>query len=275
MIEPKCIFLETTIQVYKVFDEEKRGKIFKIIDGKKVLTSTYVEAEFKRTFLYDCIRFYNILRVSDTVKEAINRTHRAMLLPYLKDIRKTSLKEFPVRIAQILNEFAEDQRKDKNRLLRLLRRLIIGRLMDKFDDRVDEKLNKTNCAITKLKPVRKEDSYDLEIKCDKRYKNCKIGNFLTDNKNLLRKVVKGLESLPPKEKKIKSLNNFIDYGKKVLSNTNEAYGKRTCWPLGDIIISLENPIDCCLYTTNEKHFASIYQALKRMNKNNLRIEKDY
>ena len=60
------LFLETTIQIQKDFGtKERRRNIKKELQGKRLLTSTYVMMEYLRTIVADAVYLYVKLKETE------------------------------------------------------------------------------------------------------------------------------------------------------------------------------------------------------------------
>ena len=66
------LFLETTIQIQKDFGtKERRRNIKKALQGKQLLTSTYVMMEYLRTIVADAVYIYVKLKETENIGEAL------------------------------------------------------------------------------------------------------------------------------------------------------------------------------------------------------------
>jgi len=244
---PETIFLETTIQIDKTFQTAaRRLRIAENLQGKTIITSTYVLGEYKTTFLKACVVFYNLLFDADTVAEALQRLSRA--LPRDRDYR---------RCVMLFAFLLEESGTEKDRLLIRLQRLLEGELARKFYQGVDLVINPTDCFLSRISAKKEGNRYLLiNDSCRKNLSQCDICKFWETNRKSLQKVVEGLKTQGDKD-----LQEKAQVGGETLENLSEALGRRNCSTLADIIIALEAPVEAKIYTTNVKHFFPILKIL--------------
>jgi hypothetical protein len=69
-----ALFLDTTTQIDRIWEERVvRENIQKDFNNKKLFCSIYVKKEYKATFLNSAILYYNLLRSSRSIIEALER----------------------------------------------------------------------------------------------------------------------------------------------------------------------------------------------------------
>lgn len=244
----QTLFLDTTIQADKCLShKKKRETIVNSICNKTLMSSTWVLGEFKSTFLDDAVTLHNLLFTSPTISEALLRSEK-----YRDRIHK--------RMIKLFGNLCKDDEFGKNGILDRLDILIEYMLEVMFFEGISQPLvNKTNCYKANAKATRVGDTWSFAIRCRKRdKKQCRIDEFMEYNKENLKLFVESTDILESKDIEIKKYKTTIT---KILSGDSPK--GNNCKSLGDVIIALECPKRCSIFTTNIKHFELICPIFKK------------
>ena len=236
------LFLETTIQIEKIFGRKKE-EIVKFLSDKEALTSNYVLMEFKRTMLKDCIALYSFLKEEKDLADTLMRLSELRVYEH-----RTA-----VRISKILSKLSENNTLDYEKVLNKLEDLIESELLEDFFYRV-KVIDETKCGLAN-EDVHKNETYSLNLRCRREEKKCEIEDFVAKNKDDFRKLLNDLRD----HKEFESPCNVI---KEILEDCGKARGKKNCWKLGDCIISLEAPKNSRIFTTDH-HYKQICNSLEK------------
>jgi hypothetical protein len=245
---PTALFLETTIHGERVFGARHRKEAIRAnVVGKAIGSSTCVLGEFIGTFVKDAAVFRNLLVDSPSTDEAIKR---AQNYPYTS--RQTA------RMMYVLAEMAKDAGYEKDDLLDHLEILIEWGLVDRFFEGLIFLSVATGCTKAQAHFVKNEETqvYRPEgLSCSKSQPpQCSIESFLSGNRELLQRIVAGVNN--------PDLNEMLGVARSLLDSADVPFG-RNCQKLKDVLIALESPSDCQIYTTNLRHFEPICAALEK------------
>jgi len=249
------VFLDTTIQIGRMLgDEDKKKEIDEILSQfNKILTSTYVKMEFRRRLIRDLVYINNVSQDSKNYAEIYKRIEK---LPP-EQIRK--IKGCIAAFYKFFSENAKDKvdgnlgaillEKSRSYFKKTVEAMWYG-----FNKGINEILDETGCYLAKSGPILEGDKYDNRMKtCKRTDKNCKIVEFLIQNKETFEKIYVKLQNilesdLDTEQRKIK------DVLENVLKSPEYLADKKNCWNCGDAIITVESPNDAKIFTTNVKHF---------------------
>lgn len=236
------VFLETTIQADRNFSHRaNREKIRNSLEGKQLISSTYVVGELISNFLKNTTTFQNLLFESQTTSEALSRFGE----------RFYSTRQFS-RVMKIFASVTEDGNMQKEDVLDRLDILIENTMIDRFQDDLVILINDTKCTRAIARPIKEDGLWHIKFECRKKPKpQCFIREFI----NFHTTTFKLIESITDK-----NLELCIEIIKKINSGKELPYGT-SCWKIGDAIICHESPKDALIYTTNKKDFIPICQKV--------------
>jgi len=243
----KLLFLETTIQGERVVGPDfRKEKISINIEGKTLISSVCVLGEFKQTFVHDAILFHKILVDSSNTSEALKR-----LPSFSARMHK--------RAVDIFASITEDGNTDKTDVLDTLERWILWELVHRFHYGLVAVVNYTNCRKARATVVKHGEKYEIDgLSCSKQNPpDCAILDFLKGHRAEFQQILDAIDKLPIKDKDQVSM---VNAGQKVLEGQDTPFGLN-CKALMDIVIALEAPKECAIYTTNKKHFEPVCKAL--------------
>lgn len=248
MMEEK-IFLETTIQVDRNFSEPNvRKNISEKLKDKKLISSTYVLGEIKSNLLQNAITFYNLLQECETTSEAIDR-----LSSVIYSDRQYS------RVLKIFANLAEDNNMNIKDLKKRLDMLIEDLFESRFFNNLEMPLiNDTKCIRADAVPIKTDGLWKLERKCNAKInKLCNIENIHQSEEENIEKI----ENVCLNSKN-KNLNDIANILKEIRNDGKKPLGRR-CWKIGDLVICLESPDRCKIYTTNIKDYKPLCDLLDK------------
>jgi len=241
------LFLETTIQIQKDFGtKEQRRNIKKALQGKQLLTSTYVMMEYLRTIVADAVYIYVKLKETEDIGEAL--IHLSELRQY--EHRRAS------RCYVILGRLVDRCGIDQDVILTRLETFLEWQWYDLFSYGVEEIIDETGCMLTKRDVQSQEQIYRVNLRCRREEKQCQLVEFLNSKRDSLVAIREKLYH-QENSQQVKISELIAE----VLEDITKAQGRNNCWRLGDVIIALEVPDDAVLYTTNVRHFQPICAAL--------------
>ena len=243
------LFLETTAQVARTLGSyREREKHLSVCGGCKLLSSTYVLGEFKKTFLHDAVIFHTILIDSESTSEALGRAQRY-------PGRKTN------RMYTLFARLAEDNNMEREAVLAKLEMLIEWQLENRFRHGLTDVLDKTHCTRAAWTTAKTDGVYGLQMSCAKAAPpECGIVAFWDEHREYLERIVAVLQDydVEDADERDKGVEECIG----VLSG-GQPEG-RTCEALADAIMAIECPEDAQLQTTNAKHFGVLCEAMGRV-----------
>jgi len=248
-------FLDTTIQIdrqlAKLLSKKRLEEILK--QAKKLLTSTYVKMEYKRSLVQDWVYIFNMLGDVENIGEVLLRI-KGLSPKANRKINRTigSLAWFFLDGAK---EISELQGKDLIEKVRHYFRPLIEFSVEDFDNSVDFVLNETDCFNAKHSPMLKREKFDNRTAhCKLSDLRCRIVEFFNQNLNEFKEIYKMLSSLPQLDEEQRRMRNVLE---KALKYPHNMANYKNCWRCADSIIAVECPYDGVLFTTNKKHFEPI------------------
>jgi len=230
------LFLETTIQIQKDFGtKERRRNIKKELQGKQLLTSTYVMMEYIRTIVADAVYLYVKLKETEDIGEA---------LIHLSELRQYEHRR-ATRCYAILGRLIDRCGIDQDVILTRLETFLEWQWYDLFSYEIKEIIDETECMLAKRGVQSQEQVYRVNLLCRREFKQCQLTEFLNSKRDSLITIREEMYNKEDNQQiRIYELIN------EVLADITKAQGRNNCWKLGDVIITLEVPDDTVLYTTN-------------------------
>ncbi len=244
MTEVKTIplFLETTIFIRRLLGSyHERARIDSNLNAVRCISSTYVLAEYKATLLRAAVDMYNCVAASYDVLDAIGRWDKYQGGRYKRGVN-------------LLLRALITSAGDKESVLTRLEELIEVTLPLVFDELVDELIDPTECDSAHVEPRFVEGAYELPIHFPRVTAPEGLRRFLVSQQERLTSLH---GALPTGRKYFRQLERDLS---RLLSG-DLAIGVRAWQRLTDVIIALEVPKDCELYTTNLAHFSVIADGL--------------
>jgi len=236
------LFLETTIFIRRLLgSHDERALIDSNLKGRFRVSSTTVMAEYKATLLQAAVDIYNCLAASYDVADAIGRWDKYQGGRYKRGIN--------LLLRALLTSAG-----DKESVLTRLEELIEVTLPLVFDELVDELIDPTECKAAHVEPRFVQGAYELPINFPTAEASGGLRSFLLSQQQ---RLVQLHDTLPTGRKHFRQLKRDLA---KLLSD-NFALGVRAWQRLTDIVIALEVPLYCELYTTNLAHFRVITGGL--------------
>ena len=140
-----------------------------------------------------------------------------------------------------------------------LERYIDWQLLDRFHDGLSEVVNKSECGQARWTPPRTGETYDISgLTCRRDNPlGCRVDHFLGEHRSYLENVVRSLRQVAGQDEDLDKACETIE---KVVTGSERPFGKN-CYALADTIVALEAPHDAPIYTTNERHFRPLVQAI--------------
>jgi len=237
-------FLDTTVILTREFgSRQRKGEIESTLKGKRKIASTYSMTEINRTFLKDAIFLYSILTEEPSLHAVFER-----------------LQKFPLTERRIKRCLALLDKVTDNKQIRIktamprLENLILGTKALLFRD-VSTTPSGTLCPLSQENVEFAYPTFKLNTSCTKSSATCSLAQYLRVYSSELSNLKQAISS----NSKMKKLCSALE---KAIADPNEAKGRR-CQTLGDVIICLDAP-DCCnVYSTNARDFAVICRILKK------------
>jgi hypothetical protein len=234
-------FLDTTIQIERVTAIRTRQQtIARELAGKRVITSSYVLGEYKRTLVRDAIVLYNLVQKTEELFDV--ETQIAQLF------NKRSVSRCLLLWATLHRQGIYERKK----ILRSLHTYITHGLVNRFMFGIDEILNTTECGLAKEGPVLEQTDYQLRTHCTRRVKECLLAERCHEQRSSLQTLVERLRDHPEA-----TLARIATLCAQILQDPDMARGRNCTAYLGDLVIALELPTEAALYTTNHRHFAPL------------------
>ena len=238
----KKLFLETTIQADRNFSHKRRRtNIDEAVEGKILISSTYVLGEYISSFVRNAVGLHGLLMQSENTSEALCRFGE----------RFHSTREFD-RALKVFNAITDDGNMDKKNALKRLNILIEDIMISRFYRNIQEPLlNNTNCIRAQTRPYKEDTFWRFSNNCTKKKApQCNIKQFVDSNKITFKKL---------EEIKCKNLEKCIN----IIKENNESSFQHgiKCWQIGDAIICHEAPTDSIICTTNTIDYEPICEIL--------------
>lgn len=237
----KNLFLDTSVAVKKIENEEEGDKIRKFLNKKIQFLSEYSITEFKKTFVEAAIHLKSMIdepeRPFKEIYWDVNTMKSSSNLNESKLGRRLEiilgLLEYPYEREEVIKWY--------------LNTLIKNLLISSFINEIKVTSSITDCTISKNIGVRYSNKICSEEKC-------KIEKMINDHIDDINKIERACKKI-----KDSSFNEL----KSLLAKDLTKFDKKDCGTLGDIIIAL----DCldfnnkCLFCTTDHHFDVICPTL--------------
>jgi len=262
------LFVDTSIQVSKVLgSKEQNARILaRLEQADNVVTSSYVLMEFNRRVISDCIWLHKLMKGTPVfayllrriVQEGFGRQKQSTIFILTK----------------LLLEYAEapllvDTPEFWNKLLDGLERFIDGQLHKLFFEGIDSTfsslVNVTECNIAHQLPTKHQTKegkaeYVYRYSCRRGEARCQLPQLLQEHSDELLALEQILEEQDANAE-LKKAFSALSQIRKHKEGWNAAKGRKNCWRLGDVIITLEVPEGYTLLTTNARHFVPLCEIL--------------
>lgn len=248
----KVVFLDTSIQIERLIGSRSRRHLIEMQLASHTIqpiTSHYVFMEFQRSLWADYIRVYNTLLIHtswDDMAHALRTGNHAY--------RPRSVS----RCLQILTQTMVACRLDQAYGIDLLKIQIRRSLPRHFWHNVATVETQIACDLVQQGIMEKLDgTLSVKESCRKASAACHLPSFLTKNVERLHLILEHLQQNP---KVVKKQDRLVAILTKIIASPKDALGQSTCWPLGDIIIALQIPMNASLWTI-DKDFSALAKAL--------------
>jgi len=245
------LFLETTIQIDRLFEKPTRRKlIYDELSEADCYTCTLVLREFKLKAILACISLLYIIEENDSDPDIITEisnhfTEKSMLLKIYAEVK---------REANLEKSF------DKELALATVRSYIRHRLLLRFEEIISVPLaDLTKCEVAHYKVQEFDGKFYLETHCERGRAQCNLPKIYQDNEDHLKRIkelVENQSTLNPKlnrqeKDEFKRINevysDVFDPGKE---GWNTVKGQYNCDKLADLTILIESFDDSAVYTTD-------------------------
>lgn len=246
------LFLETSVQVDRVIgDRDTQGAILRNCRGCTLVSSFRVLGEFIDTLIHDTVILHRLIADSPSVGEALRRFSKFPGLRFRPRRQQ--------RAIALFGNMTEEGEAPREEVLARLERMIDWQLLARFHDELSHVVNHSDCVKARWKPQRLGASYDMSgLRCVKENPpDCRIAPFLEEQRLTLESLVHALGRVVARDKGLREARAALQ---KVLAGTDVPFGTN-CYVLADTIIALEAPDDAPIYTTNERHFRPLAEAI--------------
>lgn len=243
------IFVETTIQIHRLLQNPATyPTIQSTLQTHSTVTSTYVWMEVQRTLGQDYHYLIDLLLTKQP-------TTIAQLLRYLGVGERVFSSRRLQRLLHIMAYWLEqlhttaiDPIETAYQLRRHCRRL----LQQTFFEHIDQVVDATVCDLI-------QPDYTIpaggRMSCRRETACCSLPRLLDNNQVARQNLQTDAAALAVLDTNTKQA--LAD----IRPDATRAKGERNCWALGDVIITLECPLDALLWTTNLRHFEPLCKAL--------------
>lgn len=239
------IFLDTTIQIERLTATRTRQMaIAKVLNGKHIVTSSYVLGEYLRTLVNDAVQLFELINATESTYDV--ETQIANLMNK-RSARRCLLLWTMYHRSGIYDHSMMRKKLDNDIEYGLVNRFMLG---------IDEFLDTTCCGLAKERPMLGEETYQLRTQCTRRVKECELVALLQKYKPKIQLLADGL-----KNHSDRSLVRISKLCTLILEDPDVARGRNCTWYLGDLVIALEAPKDTAIYTSNLRHFEPICELL--------------
>ncbi len=242
---PRPVFMETTTAINRHFGmRTQRDFVSQASTGRRVITCTFVQFEYKRVVQRACVEFHRLLASIGDTDEAF----RAFGQSY-------SVSQLSIGYA-LLVPIIRDLDDDISRILEELEWLIEEDLLVMFRMKIDKITDATRCALAYQQPVRQGNTYAPGfLQVSRERFDCDLPAFIEHNRDAFQTVYDVLSV--QRSSHTRRLRQVLS---RVLNVPAESKG-RNALTLGDAIIAVEMPKDALLLTTNRRDFEPICAAL--------------
>lgn len=245
------IFLETTIQIQRlIYDQSVRQSINDTLNGYEVLTSTYVWMEVQRTVSQDYQYLIDLLIIRKP-------TTLAQLMHYVGEGQNIYSARRIGRMMQIMAQivdYFQELSIEPFEVADYLRNQRLWAIRHGFFDGVHKTIDTTVCDLVKPDYVVSKGG---RMSCRRETAECALPSLLNKHNTSIQQIVMDPSQLSTLDVSAQQVLS------KIANDTSLAKGERNCWPLGDLIITLECPTDALLWTTNISHFKPLCDLFGR------------
>lgn len=248
------VFIETSIQIARILTEKHtREGIEKAVSQPDIefVTNHYVFMEYQRSLIADFAYVHWAFQQAQTPGAALrlvfggSRSYRARSLMRCGQIASLAYGEREVI-----------QLSDATALLELYLQLLLKRT---FWRHVTALPDFIHCDLIALGTNRQPDNhYIVADSCRKETAACHLPDFLTEQRSRINLIA---DYLARHTNAIKDQSRVERLLASIQADPRNALGQTTCWPLGDIIILLQVPSDCAVWTL-DPDFAPLAKALE-------------
>jgi hypothetical protein len=267
------LFLDTTIQIDRLFETSNRKQILKTeLDKSECYACTLILREFKFRVIDTCISLFHIIEECDsdpdvltTIARKFSANLQSMLLKIYAEVkRETGLQNFY----------------DKELALETLRSYITGRLLMQFRDILAEpESNLTKCEVANYEVRESDGMFDIDTHCERKEARCDLSKVYQNNEKHLKRIKELVESqltLNPKLKRQEKIEfkKISDVYSDILEKRdwNIAKCQQNCDKLADLTILIESLDDSAVYTT-DNIYECFYNRLSFPKKKSPKIQK--
>lgn len=247
------VFVETSIQIARVLAEKAaRERIEQGLNqsGIEYMTSDYVFMEYQRSLIADFAHVHWAFQQARTLGEALR-----LVFSGSRGYRARSL----VRCGQIASlaygEREVVQLSDATALLELYLQLLLKRI---FWHRVAALPDPIYCDLVSIGINRQPDNrYTVADTCRKEIAACHLPDFLVEQRSRIQTIANYLSAHPRAIKDQPRVERLLA---SIQVDPRSVLGQTNCWPLGDIIILLQVPSECAVWSL-DPDFAPLAQTL--------------
>lgn len=259
MTEGSALFLDTSIQIARTVHgpETKKRIENRLAEYDLTVSSEVVKQEFKRRLLKEAQYLLNQLNKLGSI-EKVHR-HVVDILPPQQNRKRNICLD---TLSTIWEGRADEEITDRAK--RYLRNLIKFGL-EIFEDEVGSLVRDVGCACSRNPIVERKPYRDYDFgtdHCSKTKGACGVTSFLRDHREVLVRILDGLNTMPP-EDKTKELNSAQEFIELCLEDPDRATVKDPCLKVGDLIIALESLRIPAFYTLNVRESKHLCRWLKQ------------
>ncbi len=229
------LFLDTSIQIQRILAPSVPaiGAV-----NRNAITSSYVLMEYQRSLVADFAHVQRQFIAASTLREALT-----WIVSGGHSFRPRSL----ARCIQIAALALGEQSTTSLTLARdILDIYLRSTLLDRFHHNVSLLPDHIGCDLVATGIRRRPDgTYTVADACRQENAICRLPEFLAEHKDELHTVASYLAAHPNVIKQQPRVERLL---KAVLSDPRAALGQASCWPLGDVIIAIQVPLDAALWT---------------------------
>jgi len=269
------LFLDTTIQIDRLFETSDRKQILKTeLNKSECYTCTLVLREFKFRVIDTCISLLHIIEDCDSDPDVLTTiTHNKN---FSKNLQTMLIKIY----AEVKREAGLQNYYDKELALETLRAYITGRLLLRFRDILAEpESDLTKCEVAHHEVQESDGMFELDTHCNRKKVKCNLPSIYHDNEDHLKQIKELVEKqsvLNPKldrqEKTEFGRINEVYSGILEKEDWNMVKGQYNCNKLADLTILIESLDDSSVYTT-DNIYECFYNRLSFSKKKATKIQK--
>lgn len=236
-------FLDTSVILSKEFgSKDIVDEIEKALENKRKSSTKYVCMEINRTFLKDAIFLHSLL---------VEEMNLSVVFKRVQAYPKMTARRIK-RCLDILSKITDEGQLRVEDSIARLANLITG-LRIVLLSGISIVTSGTDCPLADKEVVHIPPIYTIETRCTRDSPECKIVNYMEENRTSITEILNS----PVSNESFEKLRDFLS---KLIGNEKIAKG-RNCQKLGDIIICLDSPSDFTIYSTNVKDFAIVCESL--------------